>query len=182
MAKIEFAINETINNTDVKTTRKKLKLTQQEFAHLAKVSKKTVEKWEYSNQNISGPIVCLIKLLNEYPEIVDKLKVPQKKYPMRLWYMFKNEVCTIIDVDEIQRKVMIHNFTSNVLLMAFGKNENPTYDEYEEFLKSRCFPKERDKIKIILKDLDIPFYDPIMIIEKTKGKMAEDDFWIKLER
>ena len=27
-----------------------------------------------------------------------------------------------------------------------------------------------------------PFYDPIMIIEKTEGRMAEDNFWIRIER
>ena len=29
---------------------------------------------------------------------------------------------------------------------------------------------------------DVPFYDPFMIIEKTEGRMAEDDFWIRIER
>ena len=28
----------------------------------------------------------------------------------------------------------------------------------------------------------VPFYDPIMIIEKTEGRMAEDNFWIRIER
>ena len=51
--------------------------------------------------------------------------------------------------------------------MAFGVNQLPTYEEYEEFLESRCFPKTRDKIKLELKRLDLPFYDPLMIIEKT---------------
>ena len=53
---------------------------------------------------------------------------------------------------------------------------------YVEFLESRCFPESRDKIKLVLKDLDLPFYDPFLIIEKTEGKMAEDDFWIRIER
>lgn len=67
-------------------------------------------------------------------------------------------------------------------MRAFGRNEHPTYKEYEEFLDSRCFPRSRDKMKLILADLNLPFYDPIMIIEKTEGRMAEDDFWIKIER
>ena len=52
---------------------------------------------------------------------------------------------------------------------------------YEDFLKSRCFPETRDKLKLVLDDLNLPFYDPFMIIQKTEGKMAEDDFWIKIE-
>ena len=100
---------------------------------------------------------------------------------MRLWYMYHDFVCTIIDVDEMEKKVLIHNYISNPLYRAFGVNTEPTYDEYVEFIKSRCFPESRDKLKLELKRLDIPFYDPIMIIEKTQGRMADDDFWIKLE-
>ena len=54
--------------------------------------------------------------------------------------------------------------------------------QYEEFLESRCFPRSRDKMKLILRELDLPFYEPLMIIEKTQGRMAEDNFWIKIER
>ncbi len=50
------------------------------------------------------------------------------------------------------------------------------------FLQSRCFPPERDKIKLQLEALGIPFYDPLLIIEKTEGRMAEDHFWLKVER
>ena len=96
--------------------------------------------------------------------------------------MYKNMVCTVIDVDEMSREVKIHNYISNPLYRAFGINDDPDFGDYEEFLESRCFPKERDKVKIELKKLDIPFYDPILIIEKTQGRMAEDDFWIRIER
>lgn len=37
-------------------------------------------------------------------------------------------------------------------------------------------------MKLILEDLNLPFYDPFMIIEKTQGRMAEDNCWIKIER
>lgn len=37
-------------------------------------------------------------------------------------------------------------------------------------------------MKLVLRDLGIPFYDPYLIIQKTEGRMAEDDFWIKIER
>ena len=82
----------------------------------------------------------------------------------------------------VQRKVKIYNYTNNFIKKAFGRNENPTFEEYEEFLESRCFPRQRDKIKLVLEDLNLPFYDPFMIIEKTEGRMAEDDFWIRIER
>lgn len=37
-------------------------------------------------------------------------------------------------------------------------------------------------MKLILRELDLPFYEPLLIIEKTQGRMAEDNFWIKIER
>ena len=74
--------------------------------------------------------------------------------------------CTLIDSDDINQRISIKNYTTNILLRAFGKNEHPTYKDYEDFLESRCFPRQRDKMKLILKDLDLPFYDPMMIIRK----------------
>ena len=49
--------------------------------------------------------MTLVHILNEYPQIEENLRVPEKEYPIRLWYMFKSEICTIIDVDERGRKV-----------------------------------------------------------------------------
>ena len=35
--------------------------------------------------------------------------------------------------------------------------EEPDYNQYIEFLESRCFPESRDKMKLILKDLGLHF-------------------------
>lgn len=178
----KFAVSDRIDRKDIKNIRKKLQLTQDEFAQLVNVSKKTVESWETKEESIKGCIVTLVKLLNEFPELLEKLKIPEKRYPLRLFYMFKNEICTVIDVDESSRRVEIFNFTDDCIKRAFGVNNTPDFSEYEEFLKSRCFPETRDKMKLILKDLDLPFFDPFLIIQKTEGRMAEDDFWIRIER
>ena len=85
-------------------------------------------------------------------------------------------------MNEPERKVKVKNYTDKIMFRAVGVVETPDYDQYLEFLESRCFPSSRDKMKLILKDLDLPFYDPMMIIEKTEGRMAEDDFWIRIER
>lgn len=177
-----FAISDTLLGEDIKSIRKKLDLTQVQFAELVNVSKKTIERWESGEKPVTGPIVTLVKILAEYPQIPENLRIPERIYPMRLWYMYKQEACTVIDVDERNRKVCIQNYTNNYIFRAFGWDEKPTFEQYEEFLESRCFPRSRDKMKLILKDLDLPFYDPLMIIEKTQGKMAEDDFWIRIER
>ena len=167
---------------ELRHIRTKLGLTQKEFAMLVNCSKVTVERWETSSKPIVGPICLLLRMLDRYPEYVTTLKVPEKTTPIRLWYMHNQNVCTIIDVNEINREVMITNYTDNLMFRAFGIEETPNFEMYLEFLESRCFPKSRDKMKLILKDLDLPFYDPFMIIEKTEGRMAEDDFWIRIER
>ena len=111
-----------------------------------------------------------------------ELAIPEKVYPLRLWYMSGDQVSTIIDVDEQNRKVEIHNYTKDYIARAFGVIECPSFEDYEAFLESRCFPRTRDKMKLVLEDLGLPFYDPFMIIEKTEGRMAEDDFWLRIER
>lgn len=177
-----YAIPDHLEGKDIKTIRKKLNLTQAEFAQLGNVSVKTIERWERGEKPVTGPVVTLVKVLREYPHIQEELKIPKRTCRMRLWYMYGNEVCTLIDVDERERRVEVYNYTRDYTFRAFGKKEKPTFEEYEEFLESRCFPRSRDKMKLILKDLDLPFYEPLMIIEKTEGRMAEDNFWIKIER
>jgi putative transcriptional regulator len=177
-----FAIPDKLTGKDIKAIRNKMNLTQAAFAELVNVSPKTIERWESGEKEITGPIVTLVKVLNEYPQIEEELTIPDKIYSLRLWYMCGDDVCTVIDVDERKRRVRIYNYVHDYMYRAFGKEEHPTFEDYEKFLESRCFPRTRDKMKLILKDLDLPFYDPFMIIEKTQGRMAEDDFWIRIER
>ncbi len=182
MEKRIFVTKEYITAQEIKQARAKLNLTQKEFARLINCSKVTVERWETSTDRISGPITLLIKMLERYPEFVFDMKVPPKTKPIRLWYMHENTICTMIDVDEMNREVSIKNYTDNLMFRAFGAIQQPSFEMYSEFLESRCFPKTRDKLKLVLQDLNLPFYDPFMIIEKTEGRMAEDDFWLQIER
>ena len=177
-----FITPDYITAKEIKEVRKKLNMTQREFAQFINCSKATVERWERTKEPLQGMICVLINILQEYPEYAQKVTVPDKDMPIRLWYMHGTKVCTIIDVHEIKREIKIKNYTDNIMFRAFGKEEKPDYGMYHDFLKSRCFPESRDKMKLILRDLNLPFYDPFMIIEKTEGRMAEDDFWIRIER
>lgn len=99
---------------------------------------------------------------------------------MRMTYMYKKKPCTEIDIDFLNRKIYIQNKTNDILHRAFGVVENPTWTDFEQFIEGRCPPRTRGNIKEILKELSVPSYDPISIIELTKGKCVEDDMWIKL--
>lgn len=177
-----FAVPDFLTGEDIKRMRRRLGFTQQQMAEFANVSKKTIERWETGDKEITGPVVTLARLVALYPQIQENLRIPDRKYPLRLWYMFRQEICTVIDVDERSRQVEIRNYTNDLLFRAFGKEAHPSFEQYEEFLEERCFPRSRDKMKLVLRELDLPFYDPMLIIEKTQGRMAEDDFWIRIER
>lgn len=177
-----YAINKAIYGSEIRSFRKNNHLSKNELACLLNVSVRTIEGWESSNKEINGPIVLLIKLLNENPEYIDYYTLPKKKYGLRLYYKDNNNINTVIDVDMINRKVEFKNYTSNIIKRAFGSREKVSYEEYEEFLESRCFPSSRDKIKIELKKNGLKCYDPLLIIEKTKGRMSDDDFYIEIVR
>ena len=178
-----YAYQKKMSEKDIKNIRMRLKMTQKEFAEIVNVTSKTVERWESGKSEVSGPITVLLKFLNEDPMAVDRLKVPDMDdYPMRLNYFKGDELCTSIDIDEVRRRIRIKNYTSDWLSCAFGRNEHPDFAAYETFLESRCFPRERDKMKLMLKELNLPFYDPFMIVEKTGGRLEGDDYRIEIIR
>lgn len=111
------------------------------------------------------------KRLNEFPK---------GDYAMRLNYMFRQKVCTEIYVDFLNKNINVINRTDDKLLRAFGAIDEPTWEDFEQFLSERCFPKERENKKDLLDVLDIDAFDPLQIIEKTKGRMAEDNQYIRL--
>ena len=62
----------------------------------------------------------------------------------------------------------------NVQFAAFGSNTEPSIADYEDFLESRCLPRPRDRIKLELKESDIPFYDPYLIVKKRRGEWQKE--------
>lgn len=177
-----FAIKEGVTAKEIRDFLSINKIKRAEFADFLNVSVKTVNHWLSSNKEISGPIVALMTILNNNKELFDYYRLNKTEYPMRLFYMNKNDISTVIDVDYVNRRVKFRNYTDNIVERAFGVREKVSFEDYEHFIESRCFPSSRDKMKIELEKLDLPFYDPISIIEKTQGRLADDDNWIRIER
>ena len=96
---------------------------------------------------------------------------------MRLTYMFRRQPCTVIDVNFLDRKVVIQNRTDDILHRAFGVIEAPTWNDFENFLRDRCFPQTRGNCKELLREMGLTDYDPLQIVEKTKGRLADDEMW-----
>lgn len=104
----------------------------------------------------------------------------EKFVKVRMEYMYEEEVCSIIDVDFYHRKVFVENRTNQLILTAFGVNRHPDWEDFQEFLESRCFPRTRCQAKQILRENGMDFYEPMAIIEKTQGRMAEDHHWLRI--
>lgn len=99
---------------------------------------------------------------------------------MRMDYMNHDDLCTTIDIDFKHEKIYIQNYTDQIPLRAFGVVTEPTWEDFEYFLEDRCFPRTRDHAKDILREMGLPFYDPLLIIEKTQGYMEGDHQWIMI--
>ncbi len=105
---------------------------------------------------------------------------PIQDYVLRMEYMCEDELCSVILVDFQNQKIEVINKTEEVIHQAFGVKAKPDWDDFEYFLESRCFPKSRAMLKSVLRELGLDSYDPLAIIEKTQGRMAEDKQWIHL--
>lgn len=62
-----------VDGETVKRFRQKYGLTQIALANIMGVSKKTIEKWEQGANKVSGSSAVLLTLLNNEPEILNKV-------------------------------------------------------------------------------------------------------------
>ena len=99
---------------------------------------------------------------------------------LQLQFYHGNSLCTTILADETAEKVLIENHTSDSLYTAFGVNNNPDWQDYQNFLEERCIPKSRAGLQEYLNAIGVDEYHPLEIIRKTKGKMAEDQSWLEV--
>lgn len=103
------------------------------------------------------------------------------KQTLILRYYEKDKLCSILRVDPTAKTVQVENYHPDPVKTAFGNCAKPTWEQYEEFLASRCIPRERGGLREYLKAIGVGEYDPLAIIRVTKGKMAEDHQWLSIE-
>ena len=93
----------------------------------------------------------------------------------------RDTLCARIAADETAKAVCVENFTADYLKLPFGKNPNPSWEDYQHFLEDRCIPKTRAGLQEYLEAIGVDSYEPLEIIRKTQGRMAEDDLWLTVE-
>ena len=103
-----------------------------------------------------------------------------KDYSMRLDYMLDDKLLTTILADVKKEKILTINYSESPMKCAFGIKKRPTWDDFNFFLKDRCLPSSRDHLKLVLRDMNLDFFDPLLIVRKTGGRMAEDRRSIKI--
>ena len=100
---------------------------------------------------------------------------------MNLEFYDRESLCTKIIADFTDKTLSAKNTTEHIVKTAFGKNEVPTWEDLQNFLEERCVPRSRSGIREYLETIGVEEYNPLEIIKKTGGRMAEDNQWIKLE-
>ena len=100
---------------------------------------------------------------------------------VRLQYYDGQRLCSTIMADYTEQRVWAENFCADPVKTAFGRNAAPTWQDYEAFLAERCVPRFRAGLREYLEAIGVSAYDPLAIIRKTAGRMAEDDQWLTVE-
>lgn len=179
---MNFAFNKDIDPKEIVNIRKQLHLKHKELANFLNIYEKTLRNWESGKKKIKGPAVVLLQMLKYNPHLIDKYRIDDNNDYLRIYYYDGDNLCAIIDCDYRNEIVKVKNYVDNIYYKPFGRNDNPTIKDFDEFLESRCVPKERADLKLYLREIGVPFYDPLMIIEKTQGRCNEDNFSLRIER
>lgn len=92
-----------------------------------------------------------------------------------------DQLCSTIYADFTEQTVMAENQAVPPIKTAFGNNPVPSWEDFQRFLAERCIPRQRAGLREYLEALGLDEYDPLAIIEKTGGRMAEDQQWLSME-
>lgn len=103
-------------------------------------------------------------------------------HEVRILRLYDGDVlCSTIYADFTERSIMAENQAVPSIKTAFGNNPIPSWKDFQWFLEERCIPRQRAGLREYLETLGLEEYDPLAIIEKTGGRMAEDQQWLSME-
>ena len=105
----------------------------------------------------------------------------QKGHQLKEYRYYDGDtLCTVILADFTAEQICIENKVDEILDTAFGVNETPSWEDFLAFLAERCIPKTRKGLDYYLDAVGVPEYDPVLLVEKTQGRMAEDHKWLEI--
>lgn len=104
------------------------------------------------------------------------------RHEVRLLRFYESDkLCTTIYADFSDETLIAENHIDDPVKTAFGNNTLPDWADFQAFLQERCIPRERAGLREYLEALDLAEYNPLEIIQKTGGRMAEDRQWLEIE-
>jgi len=127
---------------------------------------------------LNGDRIVVAKPVN-IQQLVRKSRIQDHKL-MTFRYYDVHGICSRIFADFTEENVCVENDTDNPVKTAFGRNTMPTWDDFMAFLEERCIPRQRAGIREYLETLGLDEYDPLEIVKRTHGRMAEDDQWLEV--
>ena len=162
-----------------KEARLRSGLTQKELSLKTGIDQAEISKIESGTSNPS------IKTLERLAwgmgtELHISFDDPKRERMIKLEYFNGSTLCSTIWADEANQTVTVVNHTDDIVHTAFGKNGNPSWEDYQDFLEERCVPRTRAGLRQYLDAIGVSEYDPLAIIRKTEGRMAEDHQWIRV--
>lgn len=175
----ESALVNKISPETFRYIRKALELTQKEMASFLNISLASVKRFETGKKDVSGSVSYLMQTYFLNRNAIKANVARGSNFNVRFLYKNHNIVTAIIDVDSLNKIVKVENFASDSYLLPFG-NHIPTYKDYLDLLRDRCFPEEGQNAPFELKKLGLPFYDPFLIVCKTQGRVYGDGFSMEL--
>lgn len=89
---------------------------------------------------------------------------------------FSDKIMATISFNVLTHKISVVNYTDIIPMRPFGVKENPTWEDFENFLETRCFERGRYDLKRQLEILGLDSYDPFSICIRTNGRVTEDNF------
>ena len=129
--------------------------------------------------SFDGEKITIRPLASTDPEVFRR-NAEQKGHRLKEYRYYDGDIlCTVILADFTAEQICIENKVVALLDTAFGVNETPSWEDFLAFLADRCIPKTRKGLDRYLDAVGVPEYDPVQLVEKTQGRMAEDHKWLE---
>ena len=105
-----------INQKNPRQAGRKKKFTDEDIAQI-----RVMRECGMTIQEVADQFGTSRQIVSKYLNMA-----PETGYTMRMTLMYQNKPCTAIDVNFLENKIKIQNYTKDILHRAFGTKENPT--------------------------------------------------------
>ena len=126
-----------------------------------------------------GNQIILSRRFDNEEFVKEKLKLGHEVRLIRFYDAEK--LCTVIWSDFTDKTLIAENYVNDPVKTAFGNTRRPAWEDLLLFFEERCIPRQRAGLREYLDVIGVCEYDPLEIVQKTSGRMAEDNQWLKME-